>query len=323
LLIFATLSELLDMKKYFSQTTFLAIVASLLWSSAFVGVKIGLRYHTPLQFAGIRFLIAGLILLPVIGDFKRLKKEVRANFAYVCLIAFLQIVLQYSFFYMGVNLVPASIAAMIVGSGPLFVALAAHFSMTDDRLSWVKTISILLGITGVAIITLGRKSLPSGDEIALLGIVYLILNNMSSGISNVVIARKKQTISPMILTSTSLIIGGLAMIFISLPFEGLPKHSFPLEYFVALAWLSFLSAASISIWNTLLRRPEVKVSELNLWKFLIPVAGAILSWIILPNESADLVSVSGMVLIAFALLILNLPIKRKNEASKMPASTLN
>jgi len=127
----------------------------------------------------------------------------------------------------------------------------------------------------------------------------------------------------MILTSTSLIIGGLAMIFISLPFEGLPKHSFPLEYFVALAWLSFLSAASISIWNTLLRRPEVKVSELNLWKFLIPVAGALLSWIILPNESADLVSVSGMVLIAFALLILNLPIKRKNVASKMPAPTLN
>jgi len=310
------------MKKFLSQTTFLAIVASLLWSSAFVGVKIGLKYHTPLQFAGIRFLIAGLILLPVIGNFKKIKKEVRANFAFVCLIAFLQIVLQYSFFYMGVNLVPASISAMIVGSGPLFVALAAHFTMTDDRLSWVKTISILLGTAGVAIITLGQKRLPSGSQIALLGIVYLILNNMSSGISNVVIARKRHTISPMILTSSSLFIGGLAMILISLPFEGLPKQSFPPEYFVALAWLSFLSAASISIWNTLLRRPEVKVSELNVWKFLIPVAGAILSWIILPNESADIVSVSGMILIAFALLILNLPIGKKNRSTTLPNTEL-
>lgn len=301
------------MKKYLSQTTFLAIVASLLWSSAFVGVKIGLKYHTPLQFAGIRFLISGLILLPLIGDVKRFRKEVSTNFAYVCLIAFLQVVLQYTFFYMGVKLVPASISAMIVGSGPLFVALVAHFSIADDRLNWVKSISILLGIGGVAVITLGRKSLPSGAEIALIGVVYLLLNNLTSGITNVVVARKRQTISPMILTSSSLFIGGLSMCLISIPVEGLPKQVFPPEYFVALAWLSFLSAAAISIWNTLLRRPGVKVSELNIWKFLIPVAGAILSWIILPNESPDVVSVSGMLLIATSLLILNIPSFRRTS----------
>jgi len=216
---------------------------------------------------------------------------------------------------MGVNLVPASISAMIVGSGPLFVALVAHFTIANDRMNWVKSISILIGIAGVAVITLGRKSLPSGAEIAFLGVVWLLLNNLSSGISNVVIAQKKQTISPMILTSSSLFIGGLAMLLISIPFEGFPKQSFPTEYFVALAWLSFLSAAAITIWNTLLRRSDVKVSELNIWKFLIPVAGAVLSWIILPNESPDVISVSGMVLIAFALLILNLPIKGKKVDS--------
>jgi len=310
------------MKKYILQTTFLAIVASLLWSSAFVGVKIGLKYHSPLQFAGVRFLISGLILLPVIGNFERFKTEVKQNFAYVCLIAFLQVVLQYSFFYLGVNLVPASISAMIVGSGPLFVALVAHFSMPDDRMDWVKSISILLGIAGVAVITLGRKSIPSGAEIAMLGVVYLLLNNLTSGITNVIIARKRQTISPMILTSSSLFIGGLSMFLISLPIEGFPEQSFPPEYFIALAWLSFLSAAAISIWNTLLRRPGVKVSELNIWKFLIPVAGAIMSWIILPNESADVVSISGMILIALSLLILNLPIRRKKSASSIHESNL-
>lgn len=319
---FCIFDRIWDMKKYLSQTTFLAIVASLLWASAFVGVKIGLKYHTPLQFAGIRFLISGLILLPVIGDFKRFRVEVSNNFAFVCLIAFLQIVLQYSFFYLGVNLVPASISAMIVGSGPLFVALVAHFFMPNDRMDWVKSISILLGIAGVAVITLGRKSLPSGAEIALLGVVYLLLNNLSSGISNVVIARKQHTISPMILTSSSLFIGGLAMCLISVPFEGLPKQSFPAEYYVALSWLSFLSAAAISIWNTLLRRPEVKVSELNIWKFMIPVAGAILSWIILPNDSADWISVSGMILIGFSLLILNLPIGKKQRSATLSNAEL-
>lgn len=299
------------MKKHLSQTVFLAIIACLLWSSAFVGVKIGLKYHTPLQFAGIRFAISGLMLIPVVHNFKKFRKEVKENFAYVCLIAFLQVIVQYSLFYLGVSMVPASISAMIVGSSPLFVALVAHFSISGDRMDWFKTSSILLGIIGVAVITLGRKSLPSGAEIALTGVGLLFLNNLASGITNVVVARKQQTISPMVLTSASLFIGGVLLFMISIPFEGLHYRVFPLEYFVALGWLSFLSAAAITIWNTLLRRPKVKVSELNIWKFLIPVSGAVLSWLILPDESPDAVSVSGMILIATSLLILNLPNLRK------------
>lgn len=299
------------MEKHFSRTIFLAVMACLLWSSAFVGVKIGLKYHSPLQFAGIRFIISGLILIPVVYDFRRFMKEVRANFGYVCLIAFLQVILQYSLFYMGVSMVPASISAMIVGSSPLFVALVAHFSIPGDRMDWYKMGSILIGILGVAVITLGRDSLPSGAQIAITGVLLLLLNNLVSGITNVVVARKNQTISPMILTSSSLFFGGLSLFVISIPIEGLHYKVFPVEYYVALGWLSFLSAAAITIWNTLLRRPTVKVSELNIWKFLIPVAGAILSWLILPDESPDMVSVSGMVLIASSLLILNLHNQQK------------
>lgn len=298
------------MKNFIKQTTFLAIVSSLLWSSAFVGVKIGLKYHSPLQFAGVRFLLAGLILLPIIGDFARFRKEIKSNFLFVGLVAFLQVVLQYTFFYMGVNLVPASISAMIVGSSPLFVALIAHFSIKTDRLNWIKVLSILLGIAGVAVIAFVHKSLPSSAEIAIAGILYLILNNVSSGISNVVIATKKNGVSPLVLTSSSLIIGGFEMIIISLPVEGFPKHAFPFNYFIALTWLSFLSATAVTIWNTLLQRPEVRVSELNIWKFLIPVSGAILSWLILPNESPDLISVLGMCLIASSLIVLSLSQRR-------------
>ncbi len=307
------------MKKYLSQTTFLAIIACLLWASAFVGVKIGLQYHSPLQFAGIRFILAGLMLFPLINNPGKFSKEVKENFAYVLLIAFLQVILQYSLFYMGVNLVPASISAMIVGSSPLFVALVAHFTISGDRMDWFKTGSIVLGILGVAVITLGRETLPSGAEITLTGVVFLLLNNLVSGITNVVVARKKHTISPMVLTSSSLFIGGISLLVVSFPLEGLPQQSFPPEYFFALGWLSFLSAAAITIWNTLLRRPAVKVSELNIWKFLIPVSGAILSWLILPDEAPDLVSILGMVLIASALLILNLKRRIRKSSTEITA----
>ncbi|NEW84143.1 MAG: hypothetical protein GZ094_17490, partial [Mariniphaga sp.] len=53
------------------------------------------------------------------------------------------------------------------------------------------------------------------------------------------------------------------------------------------------------------------------WKFIIPVFGAILSWILIPNESPDLVSIAGITTTAIALVLFN----RQNAIqSKDPAS---
>src|SRR5690554_6315215 len=62
----------ISMKNIFRSTTFMAIVAAWLWSTAFVGVKIGLEYHSPLQFAGIRFFLSGLFILLFMGRFKQI-----------------------------------------------------------------------------------------------------------------------------------------------------------------------------------------------------------------------------------------------------------
>jgi drug/metabolite transporter (DMT)-like permease len=110
--------------------------------------------------------------------------------------------------------------------------------------------------------------------------------------------------------------GGVMLMLLSLPLEGIPDNSFPPEYFLALAWLSFLSAAAISIWFSLLKRPGVKVSVLNVWKFLIPVSGAILSWILIKEEKPDIISVAGMSVIAVSLIVLNISNRREVKFKK-------
>ena len=51
----------------------------------------------------------------------------------------------------------------------------------------------------------------------------------------------------------------------------------------------------------------MKVSELNMWKFIIPVTGCVLSWLMLPDARPDVPSVLGIVIITAALLILQVP----------------
>lgn len=293
------------MRKIIKSTTFLAIVASWLWSTAFVGVKIGLAYHTPFQFAGIRFFISGLLLFIFFGNPRRFLKEALKSPGYLFLIALVQIFLQYALFYSGLNLVPSALASMIVGSSPLFIAVYVHFALHNDRMSTGKLVSILIGVAGIAIITLGRTTVAFRGEYEWLGILLLFLNNLSSGYANVLVQKRSQGISPVVLSSASLMIGGLLLFVVSLPLEGWNMGPFPMAYYLSLGWLSFLSAAAFSIWFALIKRPGVKISELNIWKFLIPVSGAILSWLIMPDEYPDAYSISGMVIIGFSLIVLN------------------
>ncbi len=293
------------MKDIIKSTTFLAIFACWLWSTAFVGVKIGLEYQTPFQFAGIRFFISGVLIFIYFGNPKKFLAELKSNWKFILQLGVIQIFTQYALFYSGINLVPGALAAMIIGSSPLFIAVVAHFSFHNDKMTPLKTASILIGVIGIAIITLGRTKVEVKGELEYLGIGLLLVNNLVTGYSNVLISKKSTGISPVVLSSTSLMLGGLMLFLVSIPVEGVHLGPFPPVYYYSLAWLSLLSAAAITIWNTLLKRPDVKVSLLNVWKFLIPVSGATLSWLLLTDEHPDFVSIAGMVIIAFSLLALN------------------
>lgn len=293
------------MKNFLRSTTFLAIVCCWLWSTSFAATKIGLLFQTPLQFAGLRFIIAGLALFFVFVDYKKFFNEIRKNYRFIIKLSLIQVFLEYAFFYSGMDMVPGALGAMIVGSGPLFVAVVSHFSFEDDKLNRRKIASIFLGVVGIAIITLGHRKIETGGSLILTGILLLFGNNLISGYSNVLVSKRSVGISPMVLSSSSLFLGGLLLYIVSIPFEGFHTGPFSFSYYISLGWLSFISAAAFTIWYRLLQRPGVKVSEINIWKFLIPVSGAVLSWIFVKGEHPDLVSLSGMAFIAGALVLLN------------------
>lgn len=300
------------MPKILNSTIVLAIIACLLWASAFTGVKIGLRYSTPLQFAGIRFFLSGLIILPFTKTvFKDYIKSIKESWKLVALVSLFQTFVQYALFYKGIELVPGALAAIVIGSTPVFIAIIAHYTMPNDKMSLKKASVILVGLSGVVLVSLSKGNIVYDKSFILVGILLLVLCNINSGFVNVLIAKDKSKISPLVLSSSSMIIGGLMLFCLSVPVEGFSFKSYPLEYYGALAWLSLLSAIAISIWMVLLKRDNIKVSDLNLWKFIIPVFGAILSWVVLPNESPDFLSISGMIITACSLIILNLFNRKK------------
>jgi drug/metabolite transporter (DMT)-like permease len=283
-------------------TIFWAIIACLLWSTAYAGIKIGLQYDTPFHFAGIRFIISGLMILPFTVKPALYIKMIKEHWKIVVWVTLLQTLCNYILFYQGLNIVPGALAAVIVGSQPLVTAVVAAIMNGGERLTKRKIITIVLGISGVILISAGRQAFKVATSLEILGVLMILGANISTATSNVLVSLKSKGINPYVLSSTSLFTGGIIIYLLSLLAEKTPSGPKPGEYWIDLAWLSFMSAYAFSLWYKLLQRPDVKVSELNLWKFIIPVVGAILSWLLVPGEKPEWLTITGMIIITTSLI---------------------
>lgn len=297
-------------------TVFWAIVACLLWSTAYASIKLGLQFDTPLHFAGVRFIISGLIILPFTVRPKIYLDLMKRYWKVVAWITFLQTVINYSLFYMGLDLVPGALAAIIVGSQPLVTAIVATLMHKEDKLTRKKIVTIVFGLSGVILISVGRQAFKFGTAIELLGVIMLIIANISVATSNVIVSVRSKGINPLVLSSSTLFLGGGILYLVSIPIEGVHHEAKPTEYWVILTWLSIMASVAFSLWFMLLQRPGVKVSELNLWKFIIPVVGAILSWLLVPDEKPEWLTVSGMVIITASLIMFYWNMKETNPVLK-------
>lgn len=288
----------------------LTILACFMWSTAFAGVKIGFKYMpAPFHFAGIRFFLAGLILVPFSWK-KDFYKQIKKNFRLIAYITISRTFIGYALYYTAMAFVKGSIASIVIGSSPLISAIVSHFMMDNDKFTKKKLLSLSLGILGISVIMLNTKPMTKVGLMELIGILLLLLNSITGALVNVKIAQAKKNIDPVFLSSNQMIFGGLMLLILGLFTEGRQNLNLPIEFYASLIWLAIVSAVAFSIWFILLQQPGIKVSELNMWKFIIPLSGAILSWILLPDESPDAVSLIGMGFILISLILYFRPAKK-------------
>ena len=280
----------------------LAILACLLWSSAFVSAKYALRYQSPLTLAGMRFVLAGLIQIPFCRQWGAPFRLLRREFPTVFLVSLFHTIYLYGTFFIAMQWASGAEAAIMIGCGPLASALMAHLLTHDDKLQRRTLAAIAFGIGGVVLISIASK--PWNPQVGIkpfLGLMLLLSGSFVSAVGNILVSKRKAGLPAIELNSAQMLLGGGVLLLIALPVEGAPKLALPVAFYAQLLWLATISAVAFAIWFHLLAKS--KVSRLNLWKFIIPLSGAVLSWVFIPGESPTLPSVLGMALIVVGIIV--------------------
>jgi drug/metabolite transporter (DMT)-like permease len=287
----------------------IAIFCSLLWGSAFPILKISnVELHMPedspvaqMVFAGIRFLIAGLIILVFLFLTNRNQLFVkRRQIPVLILLGFLQTAVTYFFFYNGLAKVSGMQGSILSSSETFLTVFLAHFFYKNDRLDWKKMIGILAGLAGIMMANWGQDFQFTFQWT---GEGYMIISGLVGAFAIILAKKLAIDIHPFALTGWQLTIGSLLLLLL-----GLPQYSNNMITFTPLGWglliyAALISAVSFALWTSILKYN--KAGEISIYKFLIPVFGAFLSALLVPGETLNPFIIAALALVAIGILAVN------------------
>jgi drug/metabolite transporter (DMT)-like permease len=179
------------------------------WGSTFFAIRIGVHEVPPLLFAAMRFLVAGLVLYGWMVA-KGERAPSRRQWMSVVLLALLIFVFDYGLLFWAEQHVPSGIAAVMMATIPVFMALFEIIFLRTQRLTVRLAVALLIGIGGVSILMSHTLNL-GGTPIDRAGAVALIIGSISWSVASVLTRKLPLPPSKVMSSGTQMLAGGVLL----------------------------------------------------------------------------------------------------------------
>lgn len=179
------------------------------WGSTYLAIRVGVHEVPPLMFAGMRFFAAGGALYAwtmMRGE----RAPSKPQWISACVLAFLIFVCDYGLLFWAEIRVPSGIAAVMMATIPVFIALGEIVFLRTQRLTWRLGIALLVGMAGVAALTLRTLNL-SGAPVEPLAAAALIVASASWAVGTILTRRLELPESKMVSSGAQMLAGGIML----------------------------------------------------------------------------------------------------------------
>ena len=121
------------------------------WGSTYLAIRVGVREIPPFLMAGMRFLVAGIVLSAWMRA-KGAPSPTAREWGGAALLAVLIFVLDYGLLFWAERRVPSGIAAVMLATIPVFMTLSEIWIIKTQRLTARLGAALITGIAGVAVL---------------------------------------------------------------------------------------------------------------------------------------------------------------------------
>lgn len=289
----------------------MTLICCFLWGSAFPCVKIGYRLFRiasgdsagQLLFAGVRFTLAGLLVL-LFGSLQKrrvLLPDGKSTGA-ILILALFQTIGQYFFFYIGMAYTSGVKSSIIEASSTFLAILIAALVFRYEKLTARKIIGCLIGFAGVLLILIPGSAIDFSMHWN--GEGFILLSALMYSFSSSFIKRFSKREDPLVLSGCQFVIGGLVLAASGAALGGRLSGFTPASSLLLL-YMALISAVAYSLWSILLKYNPV--SRIAVFGFMNPVLGVILSALLLneKNQAFSLYGLLSLVLVSAGIITVN------------------
>jgi drug/metabolite transporter (DMT)-like permease len=268
----------------------------LLWSTGFIGAKLGLPHAAPLAFLLIRYLLVITLMTSLALLLRAPWPNTRRQWLHIGVSGLLvhAVYLGGVFMAIGAGL-PAGVTSLVVGLQPLLTATVAGWLLGEAILprQWL---GLLLGFVGVTLVLSGKLGADFALDALWPALAALI------GITAGTLYQKRfcphfdwRTGSVAQFLPTALVTGAIVTV------QGSFRVDWTHEFIFALGWLVLvLSIGAISLLNWLIRHGSaVNVASLF---YLTPPTTALLAWLLF-GETLTGIALAGMALAVWGVYL--------------------
>jgi drug/metabolite transporter (DMT)-like permease len=179
------------------------------WGSTFLAIRVGVREVPPLVLASMRFFVAGAVLflwMRLSGTPSPSRREwLAASVLAVCIF-----VLDYGLLFWAEQRVPSGIAAVMLATIPVFMALSEIIFLRTQRLTFRLALALLVGIGGVSVLV--SRSVNIGEApIDRSGAIALVIAAMSWSIASALTRKLPLPASKVMSSGAQMLAGGILL----------------------------------------------------------------------------------------------------------------
>jgi drug/metabolite transporter (DMT)-like permease len=284
------------------------------WGSTFLSIRVGVREVPPFLLAAMRFLVAGLVLYGWMLAHGERSPALR-QWASASLLAILIFVLDYGLLFWAEQRVPSGVAAVMMATIPVFMALSEIIFLRTQRLTVRLALALAIGIGGVAVL-MSRTLDLGGAPIDPMGAVALIVAAMSWSISSA-LTRKLPLPSSKVMSSGAQMLAGGVLLALTAAALGEFRNFHPWTVSRA-AWLSLLylivagSIIGFTAYVWLIHHESP--TKVGTYAYVNPVVAVLVGYF-LGGEALGLRTILGMTFVLISVVMITLTPAKKPVAA--------
>ena len=280
----------------------LLILLAIIWGSSFFNIKIATYSYDPITLALVRVIFASVPLL-ILCKLSKIKIEAFGNnWNWYALIGLCNIAIPFVLIAIGTAKINSYLAAILMSTTPLSGSILAHFFTKDEKLSFLKSLGVLIGFSGIVLLFFDKVIINSENYLYAL---ITILGSTFYCIGGLLTLKLKNKKNENVTTSTTLwsVIFLLPLsLIIETPWNSSPSFSSTISLLylgviaTGLAWLIRFRILTV---NGLVFQTQVA--------YLIPIFGIIFGYFLMGEI------ITWRVLLSLVIILIGIYIFKKNN----------